>query len=213
MILGFLGTLLRQPDQGGRLAAARVPGRCLGRAVHAQSRRHRRRAQTDRLRHLRLTHRKPARRRGQPHVFRRTASPAASPDCSRPIRRSANASARSIPTGTESIRRRSPEDAVAGLARRRSFRPRRRRRRCATTSRCRSPSSATLPSRSAIPPKPIAQYAAELVAAMPQASRRRGPRSVRRPGVIFASLMDQNPQVRAAQLAALQQRPSRTFSS
>ncbi len=48
MIFGYLGRVLRQPDQERHLAAARVPGRRLVRPVHAQSGRNRRRIEEDR---------------------------------------------------------------------------------------------------------------------------------------------------------------------
>ena len=64
--------VLREPDQGGGVATARVAGRRLRRAVHPADRRARGRAEEDRRHTDRLAAaRLPQRGRGQPHAVRR----------------------------------------------------------------------------------------------------------------------------------------------
>ena len=151
MILGFLGFTVRQPDQGGRVAAAGIPGRRLGRAVHTQPRRHRRRAEADRRGRVRLADRR-ARARPRPATC---TSPRAS---ARFVRHAPTAAGADSPPRSAVGR----QISAAAAARRHRRNDRRRsgrawsaKSRASTVGLSRSKSSGTRPTRSAIRPKSI----------------------------------------------------------
>ena len=95
MILGYVGLVLRAPASGGGEPAARAACRCLGRAVHAQSRRAEGRAAEDRGRANRVRSSAAMRSRWRTCCSRRACGAS-----SRRIRRSRSAFASSIRAST-----------------------------------------------------------------------------------------------------------------
>ena len=143
-----------------------------------------------------------ARGRGEPHVFRRgrrAALFATHPPLDERIRRLDPQWDGKYPPAlpADAGRRRSSGEGAAGFVGGDAA--------AVSAEPCRSKSSSTRPSRSAIRPRRIAQYAAELVAAMPPqvVDAAHEPYGAR--AVIFASLLDRDADVRAAQLRALEQ--------
>ena len=69
MVLGFMGLFIGNLIKAAASRQREFLGRCLRSAIHAKSRWHWRRAQTNRLRNIRLDAGIAAHRRGEPHVL------------------------------------------------------------------------------------------------------------------------------------------------
>ena len=91
-IIGYVGLFFARLIKSAVVAPARVPRRRLQRAVHAQPRRHRRRARPDQVVSRRHADRQPLRRGDVAHVLRPGGRSCGSAACSTPIRRSMSAS-------------------------------------------------------------------------------------------------------------------------